>query len=133
MSLPLSFIRIDRHVVWGARPAGVCILLGLLGLIAAGALLEPSQAELQAGVKHLAIRGTSAPPCIPHDEALGNEGGDPYTFYAFNREEELALMRAKACASTLADLPERAPLGASGRPFEILAQNDPSQRSPAAP
>jgi hypothetical protein len=42
-------------------------------------------------------------PCsLPHDAALGNAGGDPYAFYVFNREEELAGLRESGCGSVVA-------------------------------
>jgi hypothetical protein len=53
------------------------------------------------------IIGSFVPtPCsLPHDAALGNSGGDPYAFYVFNREEELAGLRESGCRSVVAATP----------------------------
>jgi hypothetical protein len=54
----------------------------------------------------------ASPPCLPHDAALGNAGGDPYAFYVFNREEDLARLRASRCGpaatalSTAKEMPQ---------------------------
>ena len=128
MSLPTSFIHIDRHAAWGARPACVAILLGFVGVIAAGALLEPGRAEPQAALEATAMIGAVASsPCAPHDAVVGNEGGDPYGFYVFSRDHDLAAMRA-ACTRDVAD---GQPDGADRAAQNMLAQNDPPGPLPA--
>src|SRR5687768_5099440 len=102
MSLQASFSGIDRHAAWGARPASVFVLLGLSLPVGAGATLGPDRSDQKADFNPAAIAGTFAvSPCLPHDAALGNAGGDPYGFYVFNREDDLARERAQ-CGPVLA-------------------------------
>ena len=125
MTIQLSLLRIDRHAAWGGRPISAGILLSFVGLIAAAIVFEPSRAEPQAGINQAPISGSFvSSPCIPHDSALGNAGGDPYGFYAFNRDEDLALLRATSCPPVVAGLSEREPAGRVEAAFELVAQND---------
>jgi hypothetical protein len=134
MSLQTSFSHIDRHAAWGARPASVVVLLGLGLLAIAGALSPQVRAEPESGINPVAFAGTFAPsPCLPHDAALGTEGGDPYVFYVFNREEDLAKLRATGCPSVVAETAEAERAAPHGTAREMLAQNSPTQSAPAAP
>jgi hypothetical protein len=135
MSLPTSFIRIDRHAVSGARPACVCILLGFVGLIFAAALHEPSRAESQAVIEPAALAADAlvSSQCIPHDGSVGTEGGDPYGFYVFSRDQDLALHRLRACALDVAGAAEGEPVGQGRTRYETVAQASLPQPSPVAP
>ena len=55
---------------------------------------ERASARQQVASLETAIAARS--PCEPKDAALGSSSGDPYTFYSFNREDELSRSR-EAC------------------------------------
>jgi len=133
MSLQTSFSRAERHAAWGARPISAFILVGFGLLVGAGAILAPELPTGQTEIATAAIAWpTASSPCVPHDGALGNDGGDPYAFYVFNREEELARLRAGACASIVAQAPGEHSRSDSAAP-EIVAKIEPSRPAPAAP
>jgi hypothetical protein len=79
-------------------------LAGVGLAVAAGLLFTPASSDPELGLAPTAIVGSFVPtPCsLPHDAALGNAGGDPYAFYVFNREEELAGLRESGCGSVVA-------------------------------
>ncbi|HEY7384786.1 MAG TPA: hypothetical protein VH743_14055 [Beijerinckiaceae bacterium] len=118
-------MQIDRHAVWGSRPVGACILLGLAGLIAAGVLLEPGKAEPQAAIQPAAAidDAVAASRCVPHDAALGNKGGDPFGFYVFSRDQERTWRGAGSCTLDVAESPDERPAARVGPGYETLAQN----------
>jgi rhodanese-related sulfurtransferase len=125
--LKSSLSHVDRYAVWGARPASVLILLGLSLLVGAGAVFDHSGTKPGLPTKAAVVSsslGSSLPDpeCLPGDQALGNEGGDPYGFYVFNRNEALAQQRA-SCRTTLAEVPDekRTPFGLYLTPQEALA------------
>ena len=134
MSLQASFSHIDRHAAWGARPASVVVLLGLGLLVGVGAVFAPNRAGPEAGLNPAAISGSfTASPCLPHDAALGNEGGDPYAFYVFNREEELARHRAASCDPVVAQAPSRERRDRQPPALGNFAQFEPAHVPPNAP
>ncbi len=75
-------------------------LVGLALVLAATAFAQdsgPPPVAVYAG--GITVQGSdpadrgAAPACEPHDIALGTSSGDPYGFYSFSRDPDLALMR----------------------------------------
>jgi hypothetical protein len=136
MSLQASFSGIDRHAAWAARPASIFILLGFGVLVGAGAILAPNPAEPDVALVALdpaAITGTFVfSPCRPHDAAIGHAGGDPYGFYVFNREDDLAGERAR-CSPVLAQAPSAERQGHYPIALENVAQVEPAHVTTNAP
>jgi hypothetical protein len=69
------------------------------------------------------IGAVASSPCAPHDAVVGNEGGDPYGFYVFSRDHDLAAMRA-ACTVDVADAAGGRSDRADRAEENVLAQND---------
>jgi hypothetical protein len=132
MSLQSTFSRVDRHAAWGARPISASILVGFGLLAGAGMIFAPELPRREAEIATAAMAWPAvSSPCVPHDGALGNDGGDPYAFYVFNREEELAQLRAGACPSIVAQTSGKQSGSDSAAP-EIVAQIERSRAAPAA-
>ncbi len=133
MSLQASFSRIDRHAAWAARPASIFVLLGFGMLVGAGAILAPNVAEPETALNPALITGTFVvSPCLPHDAALGTAGGNPYGFYVFSREDDLAGERAR-CGPVLAQERSAEQQGHHPIALENLAQVEPAHVTTNAP